>query len=41
MTARVMGFFEQITHRSGYGIAHLQAADAATVDVAAQLEDMW
>jgi DNA helicase-2/ATP-dependent DNA helicase PcrA len=41
MTPKVMGLFEQITHGRPHGIPHLHAADAATLDVAAQLKDMW
>jgi DNA helicase II / ATP-dependent DNA helicase PcrA len=41
MTDKVLGFFEQTTFRSQRGIESLRAVDAATVDVAAQLKEMW
>jgi DNA helicase-2/ATP-dependent DNA helicase PcrA len=41
MTDKVMGFFEQTTFRSHRSIENLNAADTATVNVAAALKDMW
>jgi DNA helicase-2/ATP-dependent DNA helicase PcrA len=41
MTDKVLGLFEQTTFRSQRGIESLRAVDAATVDVAAQLKEMW
>jgi DNA helicase-2/ATP-dependent DNA helicase PcrA len=40
MTAKVLGFFEQTTYRSRHNGDPL-AADGATIDVAAQLKEMW
>jgi DNA helicase-2/ATP-dependent DNA helicase PcrA len=40
MTAKVLGFFEQTSHRSRHSLDHL-AAEGATIDVAAQLKEMW
>jgi DNA helicase II / ATP-dependent DNA helicase PcrA len=41
MTDKVLGSFEQTTFRSQRGIESLRAVDAAAVDVAAQLKEMW
>ena len=41
MTDKVLSLFEQTTFRSQRGIESLRAVDAATVDVAAQLKEMW
>jgi DNA helicase-2/ATP-dependent DNA helicase PcrA len=41
MTDKVLSFFEQTTFRSQRGVESLRAVDAATVDVAAQLKEMW
>ena len=41
MTEKVLACFEQTTFRSERGVEHLRAGDAATVDVAAQLKEMW
>jgi len=41
MSDKVLSFFDQTTFRSQRGIENLQADDAATVDVAAQLKEMW
>ena len=41
MTDKVLGFFEQTTFRSQRGIESLRAGEIATVDVAAQLKEMW
>ncbi|HWJ35444.1 MAG TPA: ATP-dependent helicase [Steroidobacteraceae bacterium] len=41
MTDKVLGHFEQTTFRSQRGIESLRAVDAAAVDVAAQLKEMW
>jgi DNA helicase-2/ATP-dependent DNA helicase PcrA len=41
MTDKVLGFFEQTTFRSQRGVESLRAVDAAAVDVAAQLKEMW
>ena len=41
MTDKLLGFFEQTTYRSHRGVENLQAADTATVNVAAQLKEMW
>jgi DNA helicase-2/ATP-dependent DNA helicase PcrA len=41
MTDKVLGYFEQTTFRSQRGVENLRAVDAATVDVAAQLKEMW
>jgi DNA helicase-2/ATP-dependent DNA helicase PcrA len=41
MTDKVLGFFEQTSFRSQRGIESLRAVDTATVDVAAQLKEMW
>ncbi|MGO9995874.1 MAG: ATP-dependent helicase [Steroidobacteraceae bacterium] len=41
MTDKVLSLFEQTTFRSQRGIESLRAVEAATVDVAAQLKEMW
>jgi hypothetical protein len=41
MTDKVLGLFEQTTFRSQRGVENLRAVDAAAVDVAAQLKEMW
>jgi hypothetical protein len=41
MTDRLMNCFEQASFRSQRGIESLRAGDAETVDVAAQLKEMW
>jgi len=41
MTDKVLSFFEQTTFRSQRGVESLRAGDTATVDVAAQLKEMW
>jgi DNA helicase II / ATP-dependent DNA helicase PcrA len=41
MTDKVLGFFEQTAFRSQRGIENLRAGDTTTVDVAAQLKEMW
>ena len=41
MTDKVLGHFEQTTFRSQRGVENLRAVDAAAVDVAAQLKEMW
>jgi DNA helicase II / ATP-dependent DNA helicase PcrA len=41
MSDKVLGFFEQTTFRSQRGVESLRAGDTATVDVAAQLKEMW
>ena len=41
MSDKVLGLFEQTTYRSQHGVENLRAVDAATVDVAAQLKEMW
>ena len=41
MTDKVLATFSQTTYRSQRGIESLNAADSATVDVAAQLKEMW
>jgi DNA helicase-2/ATP-dependent DNA helicase PcrA len=41
MTDKVLGSFEQTTFRSQRGVENLRAVDAASVDVAAQLKEMW
>jgi len=41
MTDKVLGYFEQTTFRSQRGVENLRAVDAASVDVAAQLKEMW
>jgi DNA helicase-2/ATP-dependent DNA helicase PcrA len=41
MTDKVLNLFEQTTFRSQRGVESLRAVEAATVDVAAQLKEMW
>src|ERR1700738_3786198 len=41
MTDKVLESWEQTTFRSQRGIENLRAVDAASVDVAAQLKEMW
>jgi DNA helicase-2/ATP-dependent DNA helicase PcrA len=41
MTDKVLGSLEQTTFRSQRGVENLRAVDAASVDVAAQLKEMW
>jgi len=41
MTDKVMETLENTTYRSLRGVDHLRAADAATVNVAQSLKDMW
>jgi len=41
MSDKVLSLFEQTTFRSQRGVDNLRAVDAATVDVAAQLKEMW
>jgi DNA helicase-2/ATP-dependent DNA helicase PcrA len=41
MTDKVLGCFEQTTFRSQRNVHELRADEAATVNVAAQLKDMW
>ncbi len=41
MTDKVMETVEKVTYRSLRGVENLQANEAATVDVAAKLKDMW
>jgi DNA helicase-2/ATP-dependent DNA helicase PcrA len=41
MTDKVLGFFEQTAFRSQRGVESLRAGDTATVDVVAQLKEMW
>jgi DNA helicase-2/ATP-dependent DNA helicase PcrA len=41
MTDKVMSFFDQTTFRSQRGVESLRAGDTATVDVVAQLKEMW
>ena len=41
MTDKVLGTFNQTTYRSQRGVETLNAADTATVDVAAKLKEMW
>ena len=41
MTDRLMNSFEQASFRSQRGVENLRAGEAETVDVAAQLKEMW
>ncbi|MEA3149134.1 MAG: ATP-dependent helicase UvrD/PcrA [Gammaproteobacteria bacterium] len=41
MSDKVMSFFDQTTFRSQRGVESLRAGDTATVDVVAQLKEMW
>jgi DNA helicase-2/ATP-dependent DNA helicase PcrA len=41
MTDKVLDCCERMTYRSARGADHLRAGDAATVDVASQLKEMW
>ena len=41
MTDKVLGYFEQTSFRSQRGVESLRAVETATVDVAAQLKEMW
>ena len=41
MTDKVLACFEQTTFRSLRGVETLREGEAATVDVVAQLKDMW
>jgi DNA helicase-2/ATP-dependent DNA helicase PcrA len=41
MTDKVLSFFEQTTFRSQRAMETLRAVDTATVDVVAQLKEMW
>ncbi len=41
LTDKVLSFFDQTAFRSQRGIERLSAGDTATVDVAAQLKEMW
>jgi DNA helicase-2/ATP-dependent DNA helicase PcrA len=41
MSDKVLGFFERTSFQSRRGVENLPAVDAATVDVAAQLKEMW
>lgn len=41
ITDKVVSFFEQTTFRSQRGLDSLRAGETATVDVAAQLKEMW
>jgi DNA helicase-2/ATP-dependent DNA helicase PcrA len=41
MSDKVLGFFERTSFQSRRGVENLRAVDAATVDVAAQLKEMW
>jgi DNA helicase II / ATP-dependent DNA helicase PcrA len=41
MTDKVLDTFEKSTYRSLRGVENLRAGEDATVDVAAQLKDMW
>ena len=41
MTDKVLSFFEQTAFRSQHGVESLQADNTATVNVAAQLKEMW
>jgi DNA helicase II / ATP-dependent DNA helicase PcrA len=41
MTDKVMDFLERTTFRSLHGVESLRAEEAATVDVVAQLKEMW
>jgi DNA helicase-2/ATP-dependent DNA helicase PcrA len=41
MTDKVLSFFEQTTFRSQRAMETLRAIDTATVDVVAQLKEMW
>jgi hypothetical protein len=41
MTDRVMESLEKISVRTTIGVENLKADEAATVDVVAQLKEMW
>jgi hypothetical protein len=41
MTDKVLSCFEQTTFRTERGAESLRAEDTATVDVVAQLKEMW
>jgi DNA helicase II / ATP-dependent DNA helicase PcrA len=41
MTDKVLACFERTTFRSLHGVESLRASEAATVDVVAQLKEMW
>jgi DNA helicase II / ATP-dependent DNA helicase PcrA len=41
MTDKLLGFMEQMTFRSQRGVETLRGVEDATVDVAAQLKEMW
>ncbi len=41
MSDKLLGFMEQTTFRSQRGVENLRAVDAGSVDVAAQLKEMW
>jgi DNA helicase-2/ATP-dependent DNA helicase PcrA len=41
MTDKVLSFFERTKFSSQRAVENLRAGDTATVDVAAQLKEMW
>jgi DNA helicase-2/ATP-dependent DNA helicase PcrA len=41
MTDKVLDSLEKISVRTTVGVENLKAGDAATVDVVAQLKEMW
>jgi DNA helicase-2/ATP-dependent DNA helicase PcrA len=41
MTDKLLDSFEKISVRTTVGVENLKAGDAATVDVVAQLKEMW
>jgi hypothetical protein len=41
MTDKVLDSLEKISVRTTVGVENLKASDAATVDVVAQLKEMW
>jgi hypothetical protein len=41
MTDKVLDSLEKISVRTSVGVENLKAGDTTTVDVAAQLKEMW